>query len=525
MNVPRSIARTLFHQVDIASLVFFRIAFGTVMLWEVFRYLRGDRIYRYWIDPSFHFTYPFFGWVHPWPGEGMILHFYLLGVLSVLIIVGLFYRLSMALFFLGFTYVFLLEQAQYLNHFYFVSLVSFLMIFVPAHRAASIDALIRPKLRSATTPVWALSLLAGQMGIVYFFGGIAKINRDWLRGEPMRDWLGSRTDFPVIGSLFTEEWMVYLFSYGGLLLDLLSVPLLLWRHTRVGTFALLVLFHLMNVRLFSIGIFPWFAIVATTLFFPPDWPRRIWIDVWDSPNRQGTIAWGGAMAGAWAAAWFSEDLELVPLAIGAVAGTLLVWTVVDSLPGLALLHQEPMPIRTLQAVATTESGAGGGESRITLLGRGEAVTLALFTLWFAVQIALPLRHYFIPGYVSWTEEGHNFSWHMKLRDKERKSVTFWATDPSTGKTWKIDARETLTSRQYRKMASRPHMIWQFTRHLATTLEAEGRPGVEIRVRARAALNGRRRQLLIDPNVDLAHEPMRLGHDPWILPLTMPLRRN
>jgi len=186
MNVPRSIARTLFRQVDIASLVFFRIAFGTVMLWEVFRYLRGDRIYRYWIDPSFHFTYPFFGWVHPWPGEGMILHFYLLGVLSVLIIVGLFYRLSMALFFVGFTYVFLLEQAQYLNHFYFVSLVSFLMIFVPAHRAASIDALIRPKLRSATTPVWALSLLAGQMGIVYFFGGIAKINRDWLRGEPMR---------------------------------------------------------------------------------------------------------------------------------------------------------------------------------------------------------------------------------------------------------------------------------------------------------------------------------------------------
>ena len=163
MNVPRSIARTLFRQVDIASLVFFRIAFGTVMLWEVFRYLRGDRIYRYWIDPSFHFTYPFFGWVHPWPGEGMILHFYLLGVLSVLIIVGLFYRLSMALFFLGFTYVFLLEQAQYLNHFYFVSLVSFLMIFVPAHRRFSIDARRRPGIRVSTTPARPLWILRAQV--------------------------------------------------------------------------------------------------------------------------------------------------------------------------------------------------------------------------------------------------------------------------------------------------------------------------------------------------------------------------
>ncbi len=520
MKVTHRIAGMLFRQVDIASLVFFRIAFGSVMLWEVFRYL--DRIHRYWIDPSYHFTYPFFGWVHPWPGDGMILHFYVLGVLSILIIVGFLYRLSTVLFFLGFTYVFLLEQAQYLNHFYMICLISFLLIFVPAHRAASIDAMIRPKLRSATTPIWALSLLAGQVGIVYFFGGIAKINRDWLRGEPMRDWLASRTDFPVIGSLFTEEWMVYLFSYGGLLLDVLAVPLLLWRHTRAGAFAFLVLFHLMNVRLFSIGIFPWFAIVATTLFFPPDWPRCLWIDAWKSPNRQGSIAWGGAVAGAWAAAWFSEDLELVPLAIGAVAGALLVWTVVDSLPGLAPSHREPMAIRTLHTGVTTGTSA---EPRLTFLGRGQAVTLALFTLWFAVQIALPLRHYFIPGYVSWTEEGHNFSWHMKLRDKERQSVAFLATDPSTGETWEIDARETLTSRQYRKMASRPHMIWQFARHLATTLAAEGRPGVEIRVRAMAALNGRRRQLLIDPNVDLAHTPMRLGHDPWILPLTSPVRRN
>src|SRR5918997_832685 len=113
-----------------------------------------------------------------------------------------------------------------------------------------------------------------QMGIVYFYGGLAKLNGDWLAGEPMRTFLRSNTDFPVIGSLFTDERMVYLFSYGGLLLDLLVVPFLLWRRTRLVAFAFAVAFHFTNSHLFNIGIFPWLAIAATTLFFSPSWPRR-----------------------------------------------------------------------------------------------------------------------------------------------------------------------------------------------------------------------------------------------------------
>ncbi|HCQ00914.1 MAG TPA: vitamin K-dependent gamma-carboxylase, partial [Candidatus Latescibacteria bacterium] len=60
---------------------------------------------------------------------------------------------------------------------------------------------------------WALWVLRLQPGIAYFYGGIAKINGDWLRGEPMRLWLSARTDFPMIRALFTEEWVVYTFSY------------------------------------------------------------------------------------------------------------------------------------------------------------------------------------------------------------------------------------------------------------------------------------------------------------------------
>ncbi|MBK9125756.1 MAG: HTTM domain-containing protein [Chloroflexi bacterium] len=205
MHRLKALAQRLFDPIDIAPLVFFRVAFGVLMLWEVWRYFNFTRIERYYIFPEYNFPYYGFDWLQPLPGDGMFVLFHVLGGLSVLIMLGAFYRASMAVFWLCFTYVFLLDKAQYLNHFYLVSLVSGLLIFVPAHRALSVDAWLRPSIRSQTAPNWALWLLRGQMAVVYFFGGLAKINADWFAGQPLRIWMGARTDFPLIGGLFTEE--------------------------------------------------------------------------------------------------------------------------------------------------------------------------------------------------------------------------------------------------------------------------------------------------------------------------------
>lgn len=263
-----------FAPIDVASLAVFRIGFGAILVWEVWRYFHYGWIDLLWIRPAFHFKYYGFAWVAPWPGRGMEIHMVVLGALALGVALGLAYRACAALFFLAFAYIFLLDQATYLNHFYLVCLISFLMIFVPAHRALSLDARRRPSMRSAGAPAWTLWLLRAQIGIAYFYGGLAKLNGDWLRGEPMRGWLAERQGFPLIGRWFDREWMVQLFSYGGLLLDLSIVPLLLWRRTRLAAFLAAVTFHLVNSRLFDIGIFPWFMILATTLFFSPEWPRR-----------------------------------------------------------------------------------------------------------------------------------------------------------------------------------------------------------------------------------------------------------
>ena len=144
----------LSEPVDIASLVMVRVFFGLIMLWEVIRYFEYGWIRKYWIAPDFHFRYFGFDWVAPWPGEGMYWHFLGLGFLAVLITLGLFYRVAAALFFIGFSYVFLLEQARYLNHFYLVCLVSFLMAVVPANRAASLDCRFGFCRQSDTVPAW-----------------------------------------------------------------------------------------------------------------------------------------------------------------------------------------------------------------------------------------------------------------------------------------------------------------------------------------------------------------------------------
>ncbi|MEO6462370.1 MAG: HTTM domain-containing protein, partial [Candidatus Eisenbacteria bacterium] len=130
----------LFAPVDIASLVFFRIGLGAILVWEVVRYFDHGWIGRYWIRPAFHFTYYGFEWVRPWPGIGMYLHFAALGLLAVGIALGWHYRLCAALFALGFIYVFLLEQAVYLNHFYMLCLLGILLPFLPLHHAWSLDA-------------------------------------------------------------------------------------------------------------------------------------------------------------------------------------------------------------------------------------------------------------------------------------------------------------------------------------------------------------------------------------------------
>jgi vitamin K-dependent gamma-carboxylase len=156
------------------------------------------------------------------------------------------------------------------------------------------------------------------------------------------------------------------------------------------------------------------------------------------------------------------------------------------------------------------------------LSRGRTLLLAGLGIYLAIQLFMPLRHWLYPGNVSWTEEGHRFAWHMKLRDKEA-DARFFAFDPS-GHRNEVDPFQYLTDWQYDEMAARPDMIVQFARHVERDArETFGVRDVKVTAQVEASLNGREFEQLIDPQVDLtAVDSSPFTTADYILPLTEPL---
>jgi vitamin K-dependent gamma-carboxylase-like protein len=262
--------------VDIAGLAAFRIGFGALLLVAALRYFAHGWIAEYFLIPRHFFKYWGLDWIRPWPGNGMYAHFGLMALCGLGVMLGYRYRLSIIGYGLLFAYAHLIDKTNYLNHYYLVVCVCGLMACMPLADGWSLDAHRAPRVGRASVPSWMLWALRAQFGLVYVFGGVAKLNGDWLlRAQPLSFWLERNGDLPLLGSLLTLPATAFVMSWAGALFDLSVVPLLLWRRTRAFAFVSLVGFHLLTARLFAIGLFPYFMICGASLFFSPDWPRML----------------------------------------------------------------------------------------------------------------------------------------------------------------------------------------------------------------------------------------------------------
>ncbi len=194
-----------------------------------------------------------------------------------------------------------MDKTTYLNHYYFISCLSFLLIFLPAHRYFSIEAKQNPKKASFYIPQWSIDSIKILLSIVYLFAGLAKLNSDWLvKAMPLKIWLPSKYDIPFLGDLLQQEWVQYAFSWGGAGYDL-AIPFLLWyRKTRWLGFILVVVFHVLTRVLFPIGMFPFIMIVSALIFFDARFHHKILSfiskvfkiskDSWDAKVKTSSVA-------------------------------------------------------------------------------------------------------------------------------------------------------------------------------------------------------------------------------------------
>jgi len=250
-------------RVDAASLVVLRVALGLLLCASALRFVARGWVEDQLLAPSFHFHYWGFAWVGepaPW------LAYTLLGVLAaagLALASGLATRTSALVALLSFTWIELVDLTYYLNHYYFLTCLLATFVLVPPRPEAD-----------GRVPQWKLALIRTQVGLVYVYAGLAKLESDWLiHAQPLKIWLARFADLAWIGRWLDETWLAYAAAWSGAAFDLLVVPALLWPRTRKWAFAAVVVFHVATGLLLPIGMFPWFMIAGATVFLAPSWPR------------------------------------------------------------------------------------------------------------------------------------------------------------------------------------------------------------------------------------------------------------
>mgnify|MGYP000095742194 CR=1 FL=1 len=431
----------LMTPVGIAPLVTLRILFGAMMVISTVRFLVLGWVKDHYLDAKCTFKYYGFEWVQVLPEFWMyVLHaLMLVGALGILF--GAFYRLSAWVFFLTFTYCELIDLTYYLNHYYFVSLVAFMMTWVPAGRSFSVDVWRKPSLRLTSLPRWCIFIFQFQTAIVYTYAGLAKINHDWLiEALPLRIWLPAADKIPVLGWLFDLPWMPWIFSWIGMLYDCTIVFWLMWRPSRPWAFLTVIVFHVLTGILFQIGIFPLVMIAMATVFFSEKWHKRWQLRPWFIPALK--------KAG-------RHDEHFYPPA---------------------------KPNFKLQ----------------TSLALGEIKLLFIF---FVFQLLFPWRYVLYPGNLFWTEEGYRFSWRVMLMEKAG-TATFFIKDSKSGREGEVLNSDFLCAHQEKQMAMQPDMVLQFAHFLKKHYAERGMADPQVRAEVWVTLNGRPSKLLLDPQLDL-----------------------
>ncbi|WP_338791547.1 HTTM domain-containing protein [Bernardetia sp. MNP-M8] len=489
--------------ISIAPLVSFRILFGLLIFFSTLRFWYMGWIEKHYIKPVFHFKYFGFEWVEPLNSYGMYAVHVVLILASLGVAFGFLYRLSAILLFLTFTYCQLIDLTYYLNHYYFVSLVAFLLIFAPANRFYSLDCLLfgvgrykskkkvkferqsKYNLKSflfnlfyvlpslSISRAWIL-IFQLQLSITYFYAGLAKLNSEWLfDAMPLKIWLPPHYDMPIFGFLMPYEITAYIFSWTGMLYDLLIPFALFYRKTRLFAYFAVVGFHAMTGYLFQIGVFPVVMIALTLIFFEAKYHEAVLNFI---------------------SLFFNK---LLPLSVSSL--TTSKYFTFHSSNKKQSSHLLLNPLKNFQFISKK--------------------WLYVLTIYFIFQFLFPFRFmlYASQPYnetLFWKEEGYRFSWRVMLMEKFG-SATFYVKNPKTGKEGVVDNSEFLNKHQEKQMAFQSDMILQYAHFLEEKYTTKENPNPIIRAEVYVTLNGRRSQLFFDPNLDLSEIEDGFLEKDWI----------
>lgn len=419
--MPTKLLSYLRRPVDNVALIVFRIFFGGLLFLESWGAIATGWVRRNLVTPEFTFNFMGFDFLQVLIGPQAYAYFILMGIVSLAVCVGYRYRLSSLVLALMWSGFYLVQKENYNNHYYLIMLIAWIMAFLPAHTYASKDVQARRVRAQSYMPQWILVLFWLQISIVYFYATVAKLYPDWFNGKFISIML-ENAKVPAMVHAQLQSPQLHLFlAYGGFLFDLLIIPLLAYKRTRLLALIAALFFHLFNSITLQIGIFPFFALSFVVFFFPAASMRKLFFK-----NRP--------------------------------------------------LLQRPVMYKT---------------PRLLAIG---------IVLLMSYQLLIPLRHWFIPGDVFWTEEGHRLSWRMMLRQRTG-TINYKVIDKNTTEELYY-AVDDLTSKQRGFIATRPDGAWQYAQRIKEKFAQQGKD-VAVYATNYVSVNRTNWELLIDPEVDLA----------------------
>ena len=296
---------------DLASLAWFRIAFGVLAGAEGYRLVSDDIVMDLWMYPGVRLEWPALAWLPAWTGTAPMFHFLALMPLGLAVATGTLFRASCALLAIGWLYPLAVRPTAFLAEAAFLGVLAGVLACTPANRQLSVDATRRPALRAREGPAWPLLLLRAQLTWMQLSAGLALLNGDWLRGYPLALWLPERAGMPLLGWVHESPDFAVGASWV-LAVVLVTGPVALWgRRTRVPALVALSACLLWLSQTFALGAVPWVLLAGNLLFLSPAWPRRCFS--W--PEGEGALAprAPGKPALGLAAAWLVAQLALAPL--------------------------------------------------------------------------------------------------------------------------------------------------------------------------------------------------------------------
>jgi len=271
LNMKQGIYPFLNKDVSAAPLISFKLIFGALMIFSTMRFVYLGWIEDHYIDPIFHFKYWGFEWVEPLPIYSMYgIHFLMiLAALGIMFLRGIAYTISAIVLFLSFTYTELIDLTYYLNHYYFVSLICLLLIFMPSNIS------VFNRIETQKVKWIFIFILKFQIALLYVYAGLAKVNSDWLiEALPLKIWVPANDKIPLIGPIFSLALSPYLFSWAGMLFDTFIIFFLINKRTRFWAYLVVIVFHTITGIMFQIGVFPLVMIGIVTIFFSNEWHAK-----------------------------------------------------------------------------------------------------------------------------------------------------------------------------------------------------------------------------------------------------------